>query len=141
MNRNVTHQAGLLPSAFRGLAVSLAVALAVVAVGAFASLSMPDPGKYTGTFAVAALFIAAFAGGLCTARRRGGATLLCGAMTALFILAPLSVFALIFSVKMNISVFALRALGVLACSVLGANVGVGASVGGKKKKKKPRGRG
>ena len=140
MNRNVTHQPGLLGAALRGLAVAFAVALAVTIACTLAALAMPAPGKYTGVYAVAALFIAAFAGGFCTARRRGGATLLCGAMTALFFLAPLSLLALIFSVKMNISVFALRALGVLVCSVLGANVGVGATRGNKKKKK-ARGRG
>ena len=43
--------------------------------------------------------------------------------------------ALIFSVKMNVSAFALRALGVLICSVLGANVGVGSRTEGKRKKK------
>ena len=57
-------------------------------------------------------------------------------LTAALALAAVSLLALIFSVKMNVSAFALRALGVLICSVLGANVGVGSRTEGKRKKKK-----
>lgn len=140
MNKSVSHSAGLIPCALGGLIASAAVSLGIAAVCAFAALSMPDPGKYTGTFAVASLFIAAFAGGFASAKKKGGATLLCGVLSAAFLLALISVFSLIFSVKINISFFALRALGVLLCSVLGANVGVGAGTGGKKKRKKSRNR-
>ena len=140
MNKNVSHSAGLIPCVLRGLTASAAVSLCIASVCAFAALSMPDPGKYTGTFAAAALFVAAFAGGFASAKKKGGATLLCGALSAAFLLAVISLLALIFSVKMNISFFALRALGVLLCSVLGANVGVGAGTGGKRKRKKSRNR-
>ena len=138
MNKGISHSEGLITCALFGLIASAAVSLFIAAVCAFAALSMPDPGKYTGTFAAASLFIAAFAGGFTAAKRKGSATLLCGALSAAFLLALVAVSALILSVKMNVYFFALRALGVLLCSVLGANVGVGA--GGKKKRKKSRNR-
>jgi putative membrane protein (TIGR04086 family) len=140
MNKGVSNSAGLIPCALGGLVVSSAVSLGIAAACAFAALSMPDPGKYTGTFASASLFLAAFAGGFTAAKKKGGATLLCGALSAALLLAVTSLLALIFSVKMNIPFFALRALGVLLCSVLGANVGVGAVTGGKRKRKKSRNR-
>ena len=135
MNKNVSRPAGLVPSAFRGLIAAFACALAIAAACALAAISMHDPGKYVGAFALASLLIAAFAGGFAAARKKGDSTLICGALTAAFILAAVSLLALVFSVKMNVPAFALRALGVLVCSVLGANVGVGSRTEGKKKKK------
>ena len=140
MNKSVSQNTGLVPSSLRGLIASAAAALGIAAVCAFAALSMPDPSRYAVIFASASLFIGAFAGGFAAARRHGGATLACGALTAAFMLALISLLALVFSVKMNVSAFALRALGVLVCSVLGANVGVGTHAGGKKKKKRAHGR-
>ena len=136
MNKSVSHSAGIVSCALRGLIASVAVSALTAAACAFAAISMPDPGKYTGTFAAASLFFAAFAGGFATARKKGSAVLLCGLLSAAFLLALVSIFALVFSVKINVSFFALRALGVLVCSVLGANVGVGAGTGGKKKRGK-----
>lgn len=135
MNKNVLGRAGLVPSAFSGLLAAVISALAIAAVCALAAISMPDPGKYAGIFALAALFVSAFAGGFTTARKKGDSTLICGALTAALALAAVSLLALIFSVKMNVSAFALRALGVLICSVLGANIGVGSRTEGKRKKK------
>ena len=138
MNKSVSHSQGLLPCALLGLAVSAAFSAAIAAVCALFALSMQDPGKLTPTFALASLFIAALAGGFASARKKGGSVLPCGVLTAALFLALISVLALIFSLKMNISLFALRALGVLLCSVLGANAGAG--TGGKRKKRKHRNR-
>ena len=120
--------------ALRGLLTAVLAVLAVAAACSFIGLGMEDPGKYTKIFAFASLFTASFAGGFSAARAKGSATLACGALTGAFVLALIAVLSLCFSLSLNIPLFALCAPCVLLCSVLGANVGVGAR-GGKKKKK------
>ena len=133
MNKSVSHR-GLLPSALRGIIYAFVSALAVAAICAFVALCMPEPSEYAVVFAPASLFFSAFFGGFGAGRAHGGRALICGALTAAVMLALVSLFALIFAVKMNISVFMLRALGVLVCSVLGANIGAGSRAARKKKK-------
>ena len=137
MNRTASKECGaLLPSLLYGAASFAIVCVSLSAIFSALALFLASPHGYTGVFSCASLFCAAFAGGFSAARKRGCATLLCGALTGALILAIIALAALCFSVPQNISVFALRAPLVLLCSVLGANVGVGSRGGAKGKKKK-----
>jgi putative membrane protein (TIGR04086 family) len=140
MNKSVPHSHGIGYCALCGLIASVATALFAASLFALAALAAPDPSKYASVLAPAALFLAAFAGGFASARKRGGATILCGALAALLLLALASLLALCLSLKMNVSFFLLRALGALICAVLGANLGVGSLSCGKRKNKKRKNR-
>ena len=138
MNRTASKESGaLLPSLLYGAASFAIVSISLSALFSALALFLDNPHGYTGIFACASLFCAAFAGGFSAVRKRGSATLLCGALTGALILAMVALSALCFSVPQNLSVFALRAPLVLLCSILGANVGVGSRgrANGKKKKK------
>ena len=138
MNKTVSaknaQEKGLALCALRGMLSAALVLLILAAICAAVGLSMDDPSKYTEIFACLSLFGGAFAGGYATARAKGSATLLCGALTGAFLLALISLAALCFSLPMNVPRFALYSVCVLLCSVLGANIGVGTR-GGKKKRK------
>ena len=125
---------GLVFCALRGLLTAVIAALALSAAAAALSLSMGDPAKYAKIFAFAALFLAAFYGGFSAAKRKGGATLLCGFLSGAFLLALIALSSLCLSLQMNISLFLFAAPCVLFCSLLGANLGVGAANGKKKTK-------
>jgi putative membrane protein (TIGR04086 family) len=124
----------LILCALRGLLAALLTLFALAALFSAIGLSLDDPGKYTKIFAFASLFAAAFAGGFTSARKKGGATLLCGAATSIFLLALIALAALCFSLAINVSLFAVCSAFVLLCSVLGANIGL--SLHGEKKKRK-----
>jgi len=126
---------GIITCALRGLISAIVVSLAVSAITAAVGLSTEDPGGYIKIFASVSLFCAAFAGGFAAARAKGSATLLCGALTGAFILALIALLSLCFSLRLNISLFALCAPCVLICSVLGANIGVCSRTGTGKKRK------
>jgi putative membrane protein (TIGR04086 family) len=127
---------GLLLCALRGLLSAVLVSLALAALTATLGLAMKTPTEYTKIFACISLFGAAFAGGFSAAKAKGSGTLICGALTALFIIALTALLSLALSLKINYSLFAFCAPCVLICSVLGANIGVGFSAIGAKKKKK-----
>jgi putative membrane protein (TIGR04086 family) len=126
---------GLFSCALRGALSAVFAALILSALTAAAGLCLKNPSEYTSVFASVSLFGAAFTGGFATARRKGSATLLCGAVTALFIIAAMLLASIIFSLKINFSLLAFRVPCVLLCSVLGANVGIGFCRTGKRKKK------
>lgn len=138
MNKTVSAKTGreksLVFSALRGLLTAMLISVALSAVCAFFGLYMDDPGAYVKIFAFVSLFGGAFSGGFAAARAKGSATLLCGLLTAVMIIALIAVLSLSFSLSLKVPLFAVCSLCVLLCSVLGANAGVSAH-GGKKKKK------
>ncbi len=127
---------GLIFCALRGLLSATLVSLALAALTSILGLAMKTPTEYAKIFACISLFGAAFAGGFSAAKAKGNGTLICGALTALFIVALSALLSLALSLKVNYSLFAFCAPCVLLCSVLGANIGVGFSTLGTKKKKK-----
>lgn len=111
--------------ALRGVLTAALIALFLAAAAAFIGISMEDPERYTKIFAFASLLPAAFAGGFACARAKGHATLLCGALTGLFLLALIALAALCLSQGMSPVRFGVTAPCVLALCVLGAGAGVG----------------
>ena len=137
MNKNISAKGGNEKNFFicaaQGLLAAFLCSLILALACCFIGLSMDDPDKYTKIFALVSLFSGAFAGGFATARKMGRATLLCGALTGIFIIALLVFITLGFSLPLDLGLFGLCAPCVLALAVLGANLGVGS---GEKKKKK-----
>ena len=111
--------------ALRGVLAAALCAIALAVLTSVIGLSMAEPDKYTKIFAFVCLFCAAFAGGFVCARAKGSATLLCGALTGLFLLALIAVITLCFSLSMNVPLFGICVPCVLLLCVLGANLGIG----------------
>ena len=138
MNKSITakneKEKNIFICAAKGLLAAVLCTLLLALVCCFIGLSMEDPDKYTKIFALVSLFAGAFAGGFATAREMGRATLFCGVLTGVFLVALTVLFALGLALPLDLGLFGLCAPCVLALAVLGANLGVG--YGEKKKKKK-----
>ena len=123
--------------ASRGLAVAVFSALIISVIMGLIGLSLDDPDKYTGVFALAALFIASGIGGYITARVRGKNALICGLITGLMIIMTMVLFSLSFALGINMSLFAICVPSIIVTSMLGAVSGVGKKdrAGNKRRKK------
>ena len=138
MNKNISakgeNEKNIFICAAKGLFTAAVCTLILALICCFVGLSMDDPDKYTKIFALVSLFSGAFAGGFATARKMGRATLLCGTLTGIFIIALLVFITLGFSLPLDLGLLGLCAPCVLVLALLGANTGV--DLGEKKKKKR-----
>ncbi|MBQ8403324.1 MAG: TIGR04086 family membrane protein [Clostridia bacterium] len=138
MNKNISakneKEKNLFLCAAKGLLAAVICTLLLAVVCCFIGLSMGDPDKYTKIFALVSLFAGAFVGGFATAHEMGRATLFCGVLTGILLIAVMVLAALGFALPLDFGLFGLCAPCVLALAVLGANIGVGS--GDKKKKKR-----
>lgn len=140
MNKTVSAKAdkekNIFLCAAGGLAVAIICALILSVITGIIGLSLDDPDKYVGIFALASLFIASMVGGYATMYKRGKNAALCGLINGLMIIAVMVLAAFSFGLGINISLFAICAPSVIVTSILGAVSGGGKKKSSKTKSKK-----
>ncbi len=134
--QNAAGEKNIFLCAARGLAAALVTSMSLACALAALASAMDDPDKYTGIFALAALFTGAVCGGFVTALARGKNAVLCGAVTGLMMIAVMVMLAFSFALGMNMSLFLICAPSIIVTATLGAISGAGKREQKKKRKKK-----
>ena len=92
-------------SVFLGSILAMILGLVLLLLSAFPALLLEDPMRYAPVFAIASLFIATTVGGYLAGRTHRKSGLACGALSAIFTVAILIIFAFAFGLKIRTELF------------------------------------
>lgn len=96
-------------SVFLGSMITFVSGITLLFISAFPALLLDDPFRYAPVFAIVSLFIAVIIGGYSAAHIHRKSGLACGALSSLFTIGALVIFAFAFGLKIQTMLFAICA--------------------------------